>query len=70
MITFMLWFIIVLLAVAVFIQHREIGLLIKHNQENEQMILDGVWLLKKHLIESHKESFKDAHTAEEADIIG
>lgn len=67
MIDFILWSIIVLLIIGYWVQHREIGLLIKMNEDNEQMILDGVWLLKKHIIKAHKASFKDA---EHAEIIG
>jgi len=70
MINSILWFIIVMLCIGFWLQHRTIGKLIKINEENEQMILDGVWLLKKHLVETHKRSFAETHDAEEADIIG
>lgn len=64
MIDIILWSIIVLLIIGLWVQHREIGLLIKMNEDNEQMILDGVWLLKKHIIKDHKVSFKDAEPTE------
>ena len=64
MIDLFLCTVIVLLIIGLWVQHREIGLLIKMNEDNEQMILDGVWLLKKHIIKDHKVSFEDAETVE------
>jgi len=38
--------------------------LLKTHKEHEQMVLDGVWLLKKHIIKDHKVSFEDAEPIE------
>lgn len=70
MLTGFLFFVVILLSIGFWVQHREIKMLIEFSQENEQMVLNGVWLLKKHLIETHKVSFKDADKAEPAEAVG
>ncbi len=42
----------------------QVSYLLKTCKEHEQMILDGVWLLKKHIIKDHKVSFEDAEPIE------
>ena len=45
----------------------QVSYLLKTHKEHEQMLLDGVWLLKKHIVKNHKPSFEDAEPAE---IVG
>lgn len=42
----------------------QVSHLLKTRKEHEQMILDGVWLLKKHIIKNHNVSYEDAEIAE------
>lgn len=42
----------------------QVSYLLKTRKEHEQMILDGVWLLKKHIVKNHKVSYEDAEIAE------
>ena len=42
----------------------QVSYLLKTHKEHEQMVLDGVWLLKKHIIRDHKVSYEDAEIAE------
>ena len=42
----------------------QVSHLLKTHKEHEQMVLDGVWLLKKHIIKDHKVSYEDAEIAE------
>ncbi len=42
----------------------QVSHLLKTRKEHEQMVLDGVWLLKKHIIRDHKASYEDAEIAE------